>query len=568
MITRRQLLSAGVKAGAAALVSNGCAGLPAGPTGVSVNDVHSQLNAVRVPPRGDPRSLDACQAAVGAAQAEGGPSASPAAATRWAASSSGPDSDPARHDAHGPRAPPSTPRRDRSRWRPASSGRSCSRTPSARQGQGAPWGIVQKQTGADRLTIGGALAANVHGRGLTFQPIVDDVESFTLVDAGGIARTLQPRENPSCSASPSAATACSASITAVTLRLAPRRKVERVVRVMTSRSWCPPSSSGSPTASSTAISSSRSTRVATTSSATASSPAIARWTTRRPMPAARRSWRPSTGATCSTSPTPTSRGPFRPTSSYYLTTDGQSTGRTPTSSRLPRRLPRWPRPAARPPGGQGTEMISEIYVPRLAPGRLHDGRAAPTSASARANSSTAPSGFIERTTRASWPGPGSRTPASSSTCTPPTPRRPRARGGDFRRLIDRGLRYGGSYYPDLPPLGDARAGRSCYPQFADFLAPKRRYDPDGAVPERLVPALRGDVRRRRVVRTNQERARARRAGPVTAGSRGRLRHPLAGIAALRAADRTRGAHSAARRNGPPRHPPAWRALVPDWSGLP
>src|SRR5262245_37130921 len=34
------------------------------------------------------------------------------------------------------------------------------------EGEAAPWGIVQKQTGADRLTLGGALAANIHGRGL------------------------------------------------------------------------------------------------------------------------------------------------------------------------------------------------------------------------------------------------------------------------------------------------------------------------------------------------------------------------------------------------------------------
>ena len=32
------------------------------------------------------------------------------------------------------------------------------------------WGIHQKQTGADRLSIGGAVAANVHGRGLTLRP--------------------------------------------------------------------------------------------------------------------------------------------------------------------------------------------------------------------------------------------------------------------------------------------------------------------------------------------------------------------------------------------------------------
>lgn len=44
-----------------------------------------------------------------------------------------------------------------------------------------PWGITQKQTGADVLTLGGALAANIHGRGLTMQPIIQDVISFKLV---------------------------------------------------------------------------------------------------------------------------------------------------------------------------------------------------------------------------------------------------------------------------------------------------------------------------------------------------------------------------------------------------
>ena len=41
-----------------------------------------------------------------------------------------------------------------------------------------PWGIIQKQTGADRLSVGGALGANIHGRGLRFGPFVQDVESL------------------------------------------------------------------------------------------------------------------------------------------------------------------------------------------------------------------------------------------------------------------------------------------------------------------------------------------------------------------------------------------------------
>jgi FAD/FMN-containing dehydrogenase len=57
------------------------------------------------------------------------------------------------------------------------------------------WGIRQKQTGADRLSIGGALSSNIHGRGLKMRPMVDDVESFTLVDADGNLKTCSRTEN-------------------------------------------------------------------------------------------------------------------------------------------------------------------------------------------------------------------------------------------------------------------------------------------------------------------------------------------------------------------------------------
>jgi hypothetical protein len=45
------------------------------------------------------------------------------------------------------------------------------------------WRTAQKQTGADRLTMAGTIAANAHGRGLMMKPFVSDVESFVLVDA-------------------------------------------------------------------------------------------------------------------------------------------------------------------------------------------------------------------------------------------------------------------------------------------------------------------------------------------------------------------------------------------------
>lgn len=95
-----------------------------------------------------------------------------------------------------------------------------------------PWGIRQKQTGADRLTIGGALSANAHGRGLTMKPMVDDVESFTLVDAEGALRRCSRTENPELFRAVIGGYGLFGIIATVELRLAPRRKVERVVEVI------------------------------------------------------------------------------------------------------------------------------------------------------------------------------------------------------------------------------------------------------------------------------------------------------------------------------------------------
>ena len=40
--------------------------------------------------------------------------------------------------------------------------------------------IIQKQTGADELTLGGALSSNIHGRVLGRKPIVHDVQGFYI----------------------------------------------------------------------------------------------------------------------------------------------------------------------------------------------------------------------------------------------------------------------------------------------------------------------------------------------------------------------------------------------------
>jgi len=95
------------------------------------------------------------------------------------------------------------------------------------------WGIRQKQTGADQLTLGGALAADVHGRGLTQRPISGDVESFTLVDATGDVREVSRTSHPDLFGLVIGGYGLLGVVTSVRLRLAPRQILRRVVTLTT-----------------------------------------------------------------------------------------------------------------------------------------------------------------------------------------------------------------------------------------------------------------------------------------------------------------------------------------------
>lgn len=92
-----------------------------------------------------------------------------------------------------------------------------------------PWTIIQKQTGADRLTLGGALAANVHGRVLGRGPIVADVVDFALVDAAGEIRRCSRTENPDLFRLAIGGYGLFGPIVSVRLRLGRRSKVRRDV---------------------------------------------------------------------------------------------------------------------------------------------------------------------------------------------------------------------------------------------------------------------------------------------------------------------------------------------------
>jgi FAD/FMN-containing dehydrogenase len=103
----------------------------------------------------------------------------------------------------------------------------------ARQAGSAPqWGIRQKQTGADSLTIGGALAANIHGRGLACPPFSADVAALQVVTPEGELLDCSRAQQPQLFGLIVGGYGLFGIVVTVTLNLVPRTKVERVVRLL------------------------------------------------------------------------------------------------------------------------------------------------------------------------------------------------------------------------------------------------------------------------------------------------------------------------------------------------
>jgi hypothetical protein len=95
----------------------------------------------------------------------------------------------------------------------------------------SPWGIRQKQTGADRLTLGGAVAANIHGRCLTAAPLVGDLESLEVVTADGEIVNCSRHNRPELFRHVVGGYGLFGVVTAVTLRLTVRQQIERIVEL-------------------------------------------------------------------------------------------------------------------------------------------------------------------------------------------------------------------------------------------------------------------------------------------------------------------------------------------------
>lgn len=341
-----------------------------------------------------------------------------------------------------------------------------------------PWSIIQKQTGADRLTLGGALASNVHGRVLGRGPIAEDVLAFTLVDAGGELHRCSRDENAELFRLAIGGYGLFGPIVSVRLRLARRYQVRRDVTVLpidevvATLEACSHGGRGygdfqfsidsaSPVFLQEGICS-----------------CYVPVETETPIPATRRALSPMDWQELFWL---SHVAPDRATEAYtrhYLATDGQrywsdlhqmADYQDHYHIALDGRL-----------GASvaGSEMISELYVPRDAlPAFM-----AAVAQDFRRHETTVIYGtvrLIERddTTFLAW----AREPWA---CVIFNLHVDHSTAGlarailAFRRLIDRALEYGGSYYLTYHPWATRMQVEAAYPQFVSFLRKKLRHDPE------------------------------------------------------------------------------------------
>ena len=490
-ITRRDFIR--VSAAAAAIPVTACvprpfpvrspnaSAIPDQDDGPLVNDVHSQLNATRVDAIVKPQTVDEVRAAVSRARSQG-----------QSVSIAG-----GRHAMGGQQfgeANVLLDMRDLNRVLAFDSERGVleveggiqwpqiiehlNRAQASAGDSDRQWGIYQKQTGADRLSIAGALSCNAHGRGLNLKPIVDQVEAFDLVGPSGDVRTCSRREHSDLFRLAIGGYGLFGVITRVRLRLRPRVKVRRVVAL-----------GETPT-----IMERFEERIRDRYAygdyqfaTDASRDSFLRrgvFSCYQPVPVETpltehpTRFNPEDWARLTFYSHKYKRRAFEVYSSRYLKTSGQIYWAD------------WQLSAAYVDNyhadldralhskTKATEMISEIYVqrPQLA-AFMEDARTALRAR--RANMIYGTVRLIERDeeTFLAWA-------RDRYACVifnlhiEHTPAAIEAAASAFRDLIDLGIQHGGSYYLTYHRWARRDQVERCYPQFTEFLAFKRRHDPD------------------------------------------------------------------------------------------
>jgi FAD/FMN-containing dehydrogenase len=462
--TRRELLKTTAVLGAGTLLLPDAVEAWAAPApGVEVNDIQSQLNLTRVRRIVKPRSLDAVQAALRDAHAEGRPVS--VCNGRHAMGGQQFGTDMVLLDVN-----------DLNRV--VSFDREAGRVEveagiqwpdlmayleREQAGVAKPWAIRQKQTGIDTVGIGGSLGSNIHGRGLRFAPFIADVESFVLVDAAGRARTCSRTENAELFSLAIGGYGLFGVITHATLRLVPRSKVERVVKVIPVRDLL---AEIAPRIEEGCLYGDCQFSTDLTGDG-ATHPGVLSCYRPIPMeaeipPGQKRLSKDQWLDLYLLARTDKLKA-FGVYSSYYLSTNGQrywsDTHQNAGSFQ------------------RGTEMITEVYVrsdafvPFMTTARKDfvEHRVDPTYGTIR---------FIEKDAESFLPWAKERYVCIVCNLHVVHTRKGKSKAKeDFRRIIDRAIEHGGSYYLTYHRFATRRQVQACFPQLPEFLRLKKKYDP-------------------------------------------------------------------------------------------
>lgn len=345
------------------------------------------------------------------------------------------------------------------------------------RGRARQFGIIQKQTGADRLSVGGALAANIHGRGLALKPIINDVESFDLVDAAGRVVRCSRRENRKLFGLAVGGYGLFGVVARVTLRLAPRRKLRRVVRLLDSselmRAFDARVASGFLYGDFQFMTDPTDDGFLRRGVFSCYEPVA----DDAPEPPRHKELSPGEWGQLLYLAHADRRRAFDSYAAHYLSTDGQLYWSD--THQLSVYLDGYHRELDGRLGAahRGSEMITEVYVPRPELARFLE----ETRADFRARGTELIYGtvrLIERDDESflAWANQSYACVVFNLHVAHTRAGVERAKG-DFRRLIDRAAGLGGSYYLTYHRWATRGQVLACYPQFPEFLRLKREHDP-------------------------------------------------------------------------------------------
>jgi FAD/FMN-containing dehydrogenase len=347
------------------------------------------------------------------------------------------------------------------------------------RGPAPAFGIRQKQTGADRLTIGGAVASNIHGRGLVAQPFVGDLEALEVVTADGDVVRCSREENAQLFRHVVGGYGLFGVVTAATLRLTPRVKVERQVARLDVDELIDAFDARIDAGHlygdfqfATAPDSEEFLRTGVLSSYRPVAPD-------RPIPADQRRLSQADWNRLLTLAHADKRAAFREFTAFYLATHGQvywsdthqlNLYLEDYHGALDQRLCA---------GVRGSEMITELYVPRGTLTAFMD--------DVRADFRRHGVDFIYGTIRLIEAEHDTALPwaRESWACVifnlhvDHRPQDLESAAGHFRRLIDHALSHGGSYFLTYHRFATRQQVEAAHPGIQDFLAAKRTFDRTG-----------------------------------------------------------------------------------------